>query len=1020
MTRARHARRSFFFFYVTALGLIAHALCIQLSMVWPLLLGTIAPMLLYMRLGIAWSVPSLVIVMLPFGDAFIWVIAIAQLLCTAVGLSYGRWVRSLASIGFLVAMLSLLAATNPEMSEAMQWFCAVIQTSVLVFNQYAANMMLAITQTIEQRREQTLQSQLSGRIAVYSAIPAGLLVLLALYGATVLDISRLNLRAHQYATDVAHTLQARLAAYQAKLELLAKQRALASDDELLRNLVRLHPEFISALITDKHGKVTAFYKEFIDHDITGDDVSFRAYFQVPRQTGAPTITDMFRGRQLGKDLLVAIAVPLNDEHGFAGVLEVSIAIEKLTSSFGKVDAGPWQNFILVDAQGFKLWGTDPLATLGQYADLQQLHLAPDTPLFSQSWLLSGAVPILSNGGEHLLQQMPIAGTSWQLILYTEMEPTYWQYNTMAALTLVLLSLSTLIVRHSAGKFVVGYTNTLSALVRLLRNLDVADSGPVLPKLTTTSREFEQLQQSYLHLQRRIQQAVRELQQVLKEKTALSDELEVRVQQRTQELAAERDKANELAAVKSRFLANMSHELRTPLTVIQGYAEQLADSVQGDEQSRQLRALRDHSDFLLQIVNDILDSAKIEEGKLAINPEVFKLQQLLNELQQACQPLAERKGLRFELHRQPDVPPWVYSDSLRLRQILLNLLSNALKFTERGFVRLSVRHVKQQLLFDVTDSGPGISAEQQVRIFQAFEQADVSTTRQFGGTGLGLFISRRLAELLGAQLHLHSTPGFGSCFTLHLPLIEITSEAIEQAQQRVEQIDAESTERWQGSLLLVDDVAELRRLFKSMLSETGLQLLEASDGKQALEMLKQQQIDVMLLDMHMPNLDGMGVLQQLMDMPYKPIVIAVTADVQVQAHQQILAAGAHLVLTKPLTRQALQHAIRPYIQVVNTNPANGQLTQSSESALFDDLQRSYIETLPQQIAALQQATPPELLPLLHKIKGTAACLDFTELSQHALHAETMLRQESHSPSSLAPVIQAMHQLLRQAGYSDELS
>lgn len=1021
MARARMARRGFFFFYVTALGLVAHSLIIQLPMVLPLLLGMVAPMLLYMRLGLLWSLPALVIVMLPIWDGHIWIIAIAQFICTVVGLWLGVWSRSIVSIAFLLGTMALLSTVNPDMPWAMQWFCAFIQTSVLVFNQYAANMMLAITQTIEQRREQTLQSQLSGRIAVYSAIPAGLLVLLTLYGATVLDMSRLNLRAHQQATDVAHALQARLESYQAELELAANQRPLLQDTDLLRNLVKHHREFISALITDKHGNVTAFYKEFIDHDIAGDNVSFRPYFQVPKQTGLPVITDMFRGQQLGKDLIVAIAVPLLDEQGFAGVLEVSIAIERLTASFGEINAGPWQNFILLDGQGYKLWGTDASTALGQPANLQQLQLQPDERLFSQSWLLSGAVPVLSNRGEHLLQQVQIAGTDWQLILYTEMEPTYWQYNTMTAITLILLGLSTLIVRHSAGQFVVGYTNTLSALVKLLRNLDVADAGPALPKLTTTSREFEQLQQSYLHLQRRIQQAVRELQQVLKEKTELSDELELRVQQRTRELATERDKANELAAVKTRFLANMSHELRTPLTVIQGYAEQLAATQQGDEPSRQLRALRDHSDFLLQIVNDILDSAKIEEGKLAINPEVFQLQQLLNELQQACQPLAERKGLRFELDLKKNLPEWIYSDSLRLRQILLNLLSNALKFTQQGFVRLTIRHEKQQLIIEVTDSGPGISAEQQVRIFQAFEQADVSTTRQFGGTGLGLFISRRLAELLGASLSLHSTLGFGSCFTLHLPLIELTADAIEHAKERVDQQQTELHEQWQGTLLLADDVDELRRLFKSMLAETGLTFFEASDGNQVLQTLQQQPVDLLLLDMHMPLLDGMGVLKQLAHSPVKPVVIAVTADVQTDVHQQILAAGAQQVLTKPLTRHALLQAVRPYVRQINESSAvatpNGlqTVTQSTvdPTNVFDELQLSYIESLPQQRVSLQQASTSELKALLHKIKGTAACLDFAALSQFAQAAETQLKQDPNSRPELAAIIDEMTKLLRQA-------
>ncbi len=1024
MPKSRWARRLFFFGYVTAFGALAHCFIVHTPHVYPLLLGMIAPLLMYLRLGALWAFASYVLVMLPIAEPSLWSLAAIHGVAAVLSLWLGRWSRSILLVFYLLAMLALISHLEPQMPWTMQWFAAAIQTTLLLFNQYAATMMLDITQTADERKEQTLQSQLSGRIAVYSAIPAGLLVLLGLYGATVLELSQRNLRAYEQSMAVAHRLQTKLSSYVAELELAVQQRGLANDQALLSNLVKHQPEFISALITDANGNVTAFYKEFIDHDISGDNVSFRPYFSIPRQTGQPAITDMFRGQQLGQDLIFAVSVPLTSNGKFDGVLEVSVAVNRLTQSFPKLQPSQQENYILLDGQGYKLWGTEQTPSAGSHINLSELRLVQSKTLFEDSALLNGPIPYISNQGEHLLQQYAIEGTAWQLLFYSEMAPSYWKYNSMVAITLVLLILATLLVRHSAAKFVQGYTDTLSALVRLIRQLDVADKAPALPVLTTTSREFEQLQQSYLHLQRRIQQAVRELQQVLKEKTELSDELELRVQQRTHELALERDKANHLAAVKTRFLANMSHELRTPLTVIQGYAEQLTQSLQGDETKRQLQALRDHSDFLLHIVNDILDSAKIEEGKLSITPEVFALKPLLQQLQQACLPLAQRKQLQFELTIKAGVPDWIYSDSFRLRQILFNLLSNALKFTQQGFVRLTIRLDGRNLLIEVTDSGPGISAEQQVRIFEAFEQADASTTRQFGGTGLGLFISRRLAELLGATLTLHSTLGFGSCFSLQLPLIELTQDAIEQASQTQQTAVDDAHLTLQGTVLLSDDVEELRTLFRGMLEPYGLRCLEAQDGAVALHVLKQQAVDVLLLDMHMPVLDGMGVLFELSSWSNKPAIIGLTADVQTDVHQLILAAGAQKVLTKPVTKQQLLAAIQPFVastvfdDTPTTSPQGPSVTTAGDAACdgFDELQQSYIESFEQVLQSISTATPNELQALLHKIKGTAACLDFTALSQCAQQAEQQLKAAPETTPDLAAVqaelVRLQHALLLQ--------
>lgn len=1000
-------RRLYFFSYVTGFGCLAHLLSPQVPQVPPLLIGLIAPILLLMRLGPLWACASFLCVLLPLSDPLVWTLALSHLLLAQLRLWLGRLSRTLLPLLYLFICLLLFNWQAPNMDPSLQMFCAALQSLTWLFNLYCAHLMLELAQNAVQQRQQSLQNQLSGRIAVFSAVPAGLLGLSILYVGIVQDLSRHNLHADTIHNQMEQSIQQHLQSYIAELNFVANQLQENSNTLLIKQLVKQHPEYISALRTNASGNVVDFYKEFINNDILGNNVSFRDYYLAPKSSGKPVVTNVFQGQRMGRDLIFAVAVPLYQQQAFNGVLEVSVALERLTASMPTSDH--WQNehYLLVDGNRIKLWGTSSQSGVGKTVDLTALNLQVQRQLFSHSWFLSGSPPQISNNDEHLMQIHPIAGTDWQLIMYHDMAPLYWRYNLASFLTLLCIALVTYFVRYSSALFVSGYTTTLSQLVEQIHSLDVEQPNTIPATLLTSAKEFEILQQSYEHLKRRIHQNVRQLHQVLKEKTNLSAELELRVEQRTQELALERDKANELAKVKTQFLANMSHELRTPLTVIQGYAEQLTASKLAGDTGQKIAAIESQSGFLLQVVNDILDSAKIEEGKLRIDPQVFSLPELLTQLQAGCAPLAEHRGLSFHIIRHTDVPDWLYSDNFRVRQILLNLLSNAIKFTTEGYVKLVVRVEHAQVLFEVIDTGPGISAEQQARIFQAFEQADVSTTRQYGGTGLGLFICARLAELLGATIAMHSTVGAGSCFWLRLPLIEITEDAITQAKQQPED-EPEPQKSLQGTVLITDDVEELRRLFRSMLEPVGVTCVEAADGHQALAMLQQQPIDVMLLDMHMPKLDGMGVLQALQHQSQQPTVIALTADVQACVHNEILRLGATAVLTKPVRACLLRQTLAPFL--IRTDHATAESEVMPETEEMDELQASYIESLQGLPERLQQASRAEQMNTLHKVKGTAACLELHQLSQLAASLEQAYQQHPDTEADFTALYEEVTRLL----------
>lgn len=1015
-----------FFSLTTFAGFCANSLSLQLTDVTPLILGLIAPMLLLLRQGWISGLLSLAIVLLPMAWGPLWFLACLQFLLFYTVRHFQPLRLVVVASAYILIAILWLDHHSPHLDPLFLCLSALLYCTNFLMNFIGAKMLFDVTAKRAERSQQSLQQQLSSRIAVYSVVPACFLTLAALHGATVLDLSKNNAKHLQLTQNLSSELNSQLTGYIKQLELTRQHLDNVPQEELLRELVRSNSAFISALRTDSEGVVKGFYKEFIAADIRDTSVAHREYFQIPKQTKQPMVSDVFRGKQLGQDLLFAVSVPIFENQQFAGVLEVSVSLERLTSQFPVPDAASHYQFVLIDGANLKLWGRDQLKTpLGQPVDLQSNQLIVTESLFGNSWFNPVHAVGLSFNGEHLLQKTKINQTNWQLLQYSEMAPNYLRYELFQAIAQLLLVAMALLMRFSSLHFVKSYTDTLSQVIHSLEQVEPNKELLTNVLHRATALEFDELQTSFIKMQRRITQAHRQIQQVLQEKTMLSNELEQRVQQRTQELSAERDKANELALIKTRFLANMSHELRTPLTIIQGYAEQMNMQSLPQPADEQLKAIREHSNFLLHIVNDILDTAKIDEGKLRLDPQPIELAELLSDLSNTLKLLTASKGLNAEIELSADLPKHIIIDSFRLRQILMNLISNAVKFTEHGFVRFKVDYQFPELIIQVVDSGPGINAEQQQRIFQAFEQADLSTTRQFGGTGLGLYICRRLAELLDARLTLQSQLGNGSCFVLQLP-ISLTSEEQQAALIKPQMFTIDLSSK---TILIVDDVAELRRLFQSMLANSNATILQASHGDEALAVMAKRTIDLVLLDMHMPVRDGMSTLKTMRILGYTQPVIALTADVQPEKHQDILQAGGQLVLTKPVSQLALLEAIqltlKSQVHEFDEHPTQsssvlnvvGYSHQQETSALqayqFDELQLSFIESFAEQVEALQNAELVSLKLLLHKLKGTAACLELNNLSQLALQAELALKNDTDANGILAQLIAEMNLLLSQS-------
>ncbi|WP_153555210.1 PAS domain S-box protein [Roseimaritima sediminicola] len=395
----------------------------------------------------------------------------------------------------------------------------------------------------------------------------------------------------------------------------------------------------------------------------------------------------------------------------------------------------------------------------------------------------------------------------------------------------------------------------------------------------------------------------------------------------QRLVEARERADAANRSKTEFLANMSHEIRTPMTAILGFADLLGEQSQRPEDEHLIQTIQENGKHLLQIINDILDLSKIESGKLAIAPKAFSPAELVQEIGELMAVRADEKQLTLSLRVSPEVPLVIHSDPLRIKQILINLVGNALKFTDRGevAVEVDVDRPASRLRFAVRDTGIGIDAASQKRLFEPFTQLDGSDTRSIGGTGLGLAISRRLAERLGGRLTLESRVGEGSTFSLMLDLPEPTGQEVTEeikaatGTQLARQSAARDAQEEDDlpaldcRVLVVDDRPESRFLAQRMLGGAGAEVFLAETARQALQMIERAErerfpIDVVLTDIQMPQMDGYELARQLRKEGFDRAIIALTAHALQADLDRCIQAGCDAYTSKPLDRRHLLQLI----------------------------------------------------------------------------------------------------------------
>ena len=384
-----------------------------------------------------------------------------------------------------------------------------------------------------------------------------------------------------------------------------------------------------------------------------------------------------------------------------------------------------------------------------------------------------------------------------------------------------------------------------------------------------------------------------------------------------ELIEAKERAEAVAQAKSEFLANMSHELRTPLTSVIGFSGLLRDSATlGETERRHVERIATASEALLGVINDILDYSKLEADRVDLDPRPLQPGAMARAAASIVEDQCRAKGLDVAVTEVGTLPDWVMGDEVRLRQVTLNFLSNALKFTAKGRIEVRVGHAGERLRVEVEDTGIGVPADKLARLFDRFTQADASTTRLYGGTGLGLAISRRLIEMMGGEVGATSRPGEGSTFWFEVPAPTTEGEVGAPA-------GADGADLEQGLRVLVaDDAPANRELVAAILSGLGATVETVCDGAEAVQAVRAGAPDLVLMDVHMPNMDGLDACRAIRALPgpeARTPILALTANVQPEQVRRCLEAGMDGHVGKPIQVPELVAAMAALLE----GPADGQ-------------------------------------------------------------------------------------------------
>jgi signal transduction histidine kinase/CheY-like chemotaxis protein len=472
----------------------------------------------------------------------------------------------------------------------------------------------------------------------------------------------------------------------------------------------------------------------------------------------------------------------------------------------------------------------------------------------------------------------------------------------------------------------------------------------------------------------------------------------------EQLRSAKEAAETANRFKSAFFANISHEIRTPLTAINGFAELLLNEDRtAEERLSDARVIRRNGEHLLTLINDILDQSKIEAGKMSVEPVLCCPAAIVGDVCSMLRSRAAEKGLTLKVKFEGEIPKKIRTDPTRLRQVLINLVANALKFTREGGVQMTVSvrpnlaNPNPMLEIKIADTGIGMTPEQQAKLFQPFVQGDASISRHYGGSGLGLAISKHFAEALGGNIAVASQSGRGSTFTVTVatgPLVGV--EIHQKPEEALESRDDFSGPkvRISGSVLVAEDGIDNQALIVTKLRETGLKVEVAPNGQIACDkaLSANSTFDLILMDVQMPVMDGFAATMQLRSKGYRGPIIALTANAGERDRVRCLNAGCNDFVTKPISMKLLVKAMGRYLSVVKVEKPAAKKGAAGAAASRDTVAEKFYQELPAELEQIEQAVDredrvqlKEASQLLLGKSSTAGLKDIAAKAARLLHA-----------------------------------
>ncbi len=508
-----------------------------------------------------------------------------------------------------------------------------------------------------------------------------------------------------------------------------------------------------------------------------------------------------------------------------------------------------------------------------------------------------------------------------------------------------------------------------------------------------------------------------------------ENLEAEVAARTAELQSSNDdlsaaklKAEQASAAKTSFLANMSHEIRTPMTAILGYADLMLSPAQTmSDRIDCLQVVRRNARHLTDLINDILDISKIEADKMTTEKIPCDIARIAVEVVSLLRPRASAKNLTLTVDFDGEIPNEVQTDPMRLKQILMNMVGNAIKFTDQGHVgiKASVRKTQatSQVVFDVSDTGIGMNAEQLAKLFRPFVQADESMTRKYGGTGLGLVISRRLAEYMGGGISVKSELGHGSTFTVcvdggSIDGIPTRTGLTESMLGTAPELAEADQIILKGRILLAEDGIDNQHLLTLHLTSAGAEVVVAENGRIALDRTRAEKFDLILMDMQMPELDGYGATSELRRLGFTLPIVALTAHAMSGDRAKCLAAGCTDYLTKPIDKELLLRTVASHLRAAREKEAQAKQAASAVTApavspaapkandpgaAMRNAIAGFVGRLPARVDALVSLSAAsdfeELRRVVHQLKGAGGGYGFPKITEIAARAEAHITAQA---------------------------